>query len=348
MAEDIINQKYMRRCLELASRGLGTTRANPLVGSVVVHEDKIIGEGFHQLFGGPHAEAVAINSIRDKKLLEESVLFVNLEPCHHHGKTPPCSLLIRDSGIKKVVLGSRDPNPLVSGKGIRFLRNNGLNVKTGVLSEECIYLNRRFFTFHREKRPYVILKWAESRDGYLDNRNRNDNNRPPARITSDRSNILSHKWRAEEMAIMVGTHTANMDNPSLTVRFWSGENPLRLTFERNTPLRKNLKLLNDGYRTIVYTKSRSVSAGNIEYVNIDESDDTPESVLSDLYKRNIISLIVEGGAGLLNSFIKYDIWDEVRILTGQGILGKGIKAPLFSDRRKEYKTGKDNAIIFIK
>ena len=347
MSDKTIYHKYMRRCLELAAKGLGTTRANPLVGAVVVYKDTIIAEGFHQFFGGPHAEANAINSVRNKQLLRESVLYINLEPCHHQGKTPPCSLLIKDSGIRNVIIGSQDPNPLVSGNGIRFLRQNGVNIETGVLGEECMHLNRRFFVFQEKKRPYIILKWAESKDGYLDNRLINDNN-PPARITGDRSRILSHKWRSEEMAIMVGTNTANMDNPSLTVRFWKGENPLRLTIERHTALNRDLILFNDNNKTIVYNFKESITRGNTEFIHIESSNDSPEAILTDLYNRNIISIIVEGGSGLLESFLKNDLWDEVRVFTGKMILGKGIKAPRSLNINKKYMIGEELVGVLLK
>jgi diaminohydroxyphosphoribosylaminopyrimidine deaminase / 5-amino-6-(5-phosphoribosylamino)uracil reductase len=269
----LLYEKYMLRCLELASKGLGKTRANPLVGAVIVHDDLIIGEGYHYKFGGTHAEVNAINSVKNKQLLKYSTLFVNLEPCTHFGKTPPCSLLIKDAGIPRVVIGCTDPNPVVSGKGVRFLGENGTELITGILEKECRFLNRRFYTYHEQKRPYIILKWAETKDKYIDNREPGDFNNPPLRITGDLSRILVHKWRSEEMAILAGTNTINMDNPSLNVRYWSGENPIRISFERNTKLRDNSRILMDEFETLIYSSRISEVPDNSKYVVLEKIQD---------------------------------------------------------------------------
>ena len=322
-----MNEKYMLRCLELAAKGLGKTKSNPLVGAVIVYNDFIIGEGYHSSFGGPHAEVMAVNSVKNPDLLKQSTLYVNLEPCCHAGKTPPCSLLIKNSGISRVITGPADPNPLVSGKGNIFLIQNGITLINDVLPDECRFLNRRFYTFHEKKRPYIILKWAQSRDGYIDVRCNPQDEGERSLISGKRSQILVHKWRSEEMGIMVGTNTANMDNPSLTVYCWKGDNPLRISIEKDRPLEENLKLLNDGIHTIVYTNIKRKNRDCLEYIYYDNESLKLNNILSDLYHRDVISLIIEGGADLLNGFIQQNLWDEARIITGRMKLHHGLKAP---------------------
>ena len=325
-----MNEKYMLRCLELAAKGLGKTKSNPLVGAVLVYKDRIIGEGYHGLFGGPHAEVMAVNSVKEHDLLKQSTLYVNLEPCCHVGKTPPCSLLIKKSGIPRVITGAADPNPVVSGKGVNFLMKSGIIVQTDVLSDECRFLNRRFYTFHQKNRPYIILKWAQSQDGFIDIRVNPQDEGERALISGKRSQILVHKWRSEEMGILVGTNTANMDNPSLTVKYWKGDNPLRLSIEKDKPLDENLKLLKDGIKTIVYTNLQRENTKETEYLYYGNDSLTIDNILTDLHGRDVISLIVEGGADLLNGFIQQNLWDEARILKGRMLLQKGLKAPSFN------------------
>ena len=345
MTDHSIHEKFMLRCLELASKGLGRTRSNPLAGSVIVHNGIIIGEGYHHEFGGQHAEVNAINSVNDKSKLINSTLYVNLEPCNHKGKTPPCSLLIKNVNIPEVITGSIDPNPLVAGKGILFLRENGVEVVTHVLEKECKFLNRRFYTFHEKKRPYIILKWAKTSDGFLDTRERGDDSKPPLKITGKLSDILVHKWRSEEMAVFAGTHTVNMDNPSLTVRYWSGINPLRISLERNTSLNRNLKIFSDGVKTLIYTNNKKSLEGHVEYTSLPQNKGFPENMLNDLYERNILSQIVEGGADILNCFIKQNLWDEARIFAGNISAGKGVPAPGFHYHGQKYSIGPDELFV---
>ena len=343
--EATIHEKYMLRCLELASKGLGKTRSNPLVGAVIVFKNQIIGEGYHYKFGGAHAEVNAINSVKNKNQLRNSTLYVNLEPCNHHGKTPPCSHLIRDVQIPKVIIGSSDPNPLVSGRGISFLADEGIEIISGILESECRFLNRRFYTFHEKRRPYIILKWARTKDNYLDNRETGDSENLPLRISGDLSRILVHKWRAEEMAIMVGSNTVNMDDPSLTVRYWTGDNPIRITFLRKSRIRDGLKIMNDRHKTIVYTRGKNLIKNNVEYVSLHGKSAFPDETLADLYNRDILTIIVEGGKELLEIFMKRDLWDEARIITGNIFAGKGLHAPLINDCGHKIKIGDDELCI---
>jgi len=323
----------MSRCLELSEKGLGTVAPNPLVGCVIVHENKIIGEGYHQCFGGPHAEVNAINSIKDKKLLENSTLYVTLEPCSHFGKTPPCADLIIRNKIPRVVIASSDPNPLVSGKGVEKLKAAGIIVETGISEKEYEWINRRFFTFFHKQRPYIILKWAQTKDGFIDI-DRTDESPKITWITNEASRILVHKWRTEEQAILIGTKTAMNDNPTLTSRFWKGKNPLRVVLDRNLTLSKNLNVFNKEASTLVFTSSQKFS--NSEHINfslIDFGKNLIPDILHELYSRKIQSVIVEGGAKTLKSFIDADLWDEVRVFTGDITFKKGIKAPEISGKK---------------
>lgn len=321
----------MQRCIELAEMGLGNTAPNPLVGCVIVHEHKIIGEGFHQQFGGPHAEVNAINSVKNKELLKNSTLYVTLEPCSHYGKTPPCADLIVKMGIPRVVISAEDPFPKVAGKGIEILKNAGINVQTGVLKEEYEFVNRRFFTFLKKQRPYIILKWAQTKDGFIDVE-RTDEKPKITWITNDTCRTLVHKWRSEEQAILIGTNTAINDNPELTVRSWTGKNPLRIVIDQNNILSKNLKVFNNKAQTLIITENiqTNKSEKNIENVRMSFNENLVESILNELYKRNIQSVIIEGGAQTLNTFICKNIWDEARVFTGDITFGKGLSAPILN------------------
>ena len=292
----------MRRCFQVAENGLGQVAPNPLVGCVIVYDGKIISEGFHQKYGENHAERNAILRVKNENLLKNSTLYVNLEPCSHFGKTPPCADLIIEKNIPKVVISNLDSNPEVAGKGIERLRNAGVEVITGVLEDGGCFLNRRFFTYIEKKRPYIILKWAESLDGFIYNETR-------PWITNEAMRNLVHKWRSEESAIMVGTNTVLIDNPKLNVRAYSGKNPLRVTIDENHKLPKNLHFLDNSQSTKIY-----------------ETADISE-ILSDLHSQKIQSVIVEGGVKLLQSFIEKNLWDEARILTGNKQLFSGLKAP---------------------
>lgn len=315
----------MERCLELAANGLGTTYPNPLVGAVVSHKDIIIGEGWHRAAGEPHAEVHAIGSVADKGLLKEATIYVNLEPCSHHGKTPPCADLIIDSGIKHVVVGSLDPNPQVSGSGIARLKEAGIKVKTGVLLDRCNWLNRRFFTNHVKKRPYVVLKWAESQDGFISPVQRTD--QAPVWITSKRARQWAHRLRTQEQAILVGSNTARADNPSLTARDWSGNNPLRIVLDRNLTLDPHLKLLDGRVPTMVISQQTGKSKANMDLARADFDKDLPSQLLEILYNQKIQSVIIEGGAQTLQAYIDAKLWDEAYILQGPVIFNEGLEAP---------------------
>lgn len=311
----------MKRALELGESGRGLVSPNPMVGCVIVHEDLIIGEGFHEIYGGPHAEVNAINSVKKPELLRESTAYVSLEPCAHWGKTPPCANLLVEKGLKKVVIGALDSNPLVGGKGVEILRNAGIEVVTKVLEKEARFQNRRFFTQIEKKRPYVILKWAQSKDGFVA---RSDYS--SKWISNARSRQLVHKWRAEEDAILVGKNTANYDNPSLTVRDWTGKNPLRLVIDPNLELLQNLNLFDLTVPTICYNTVKSEKRENLEFVKL-ESGFKISEILDHLYSQKVQSLIVEGGSFVLNKFIEAELWDEARVFTGLSEFREGISAP---------------------
>ena len=317
----------MARALELAESGAGNVAPNPMVGCVIVHKGKIIGEGYHQKFGKAHAEVNAINSVKNKELLPESTLYVTLEPCSHFGKTPPCADLIIREKIPEVVIGTVDPFDKVAGKGIKKLRDSGCRVITGVFEEECRELNRRFFTYHQKKRPYIILKWAQTADGFIDIDRKVEFFGQPTWITNEISRIVVHKIRSEEDAILVGTNTVQKDNPSLTVRVWSGRNPLRVVLDRTLRLSKDVELFDQKVPTLVYTSFQKESLPNLEYQKIFFDKNPIEQILEDLYKRKILSLIVEGGREVLNSFISRNLWDEAHLFIGQKLFYKGIPAP---------------------
>ena len=329
-----LHEKYMLRCIELASIASGYTAPNPMVGAVVVCDGRIIGEGFHRQYGETHAEVNAIRSVRARKLLERSTLYVNLEPCTHHGKTPPCTDLIIESRIPHVVVGSADPNPLVAGKGIAQLRAAGCNVTEHVLEEECDRLNIRFMTFHRKHRPYVILKWAQTADGFIDVvRDLNVVGRPTW-ITGWYEQTMVHKWRSEEQAIMVGTNTAMVDNPMLNVRRWHGHQPLRIVLDRQLRLPASLHLFDGTLPTLVFTEKQQPDTTHISYITVPFDGQLPQRILDELYRRKIISLFIEGGAQLLQTFIDAGLWDEARISTGTVTFGDGIKAPVMPSGKK--------------
>lgn len=322
------DQKFMFRCIELAELGLGNTSPNPIVGCVITHNNKIIGEGYHQKYGEAHAEVNAINSVKNKKLLKDSTLYVTLEPCSHFGKTPPCADLIVKTGIPRVVISCNDPNSQVSGKGIEILKKAGIDVKTGILKNEYEWLNRRFFTFHNKKRPYIILKWAKTKDGFIDVIR---NNKSPNInwITNETCRTLVHKWRTEEQAILIGTKTAINDNPELTARSYFGKNPLRVVIDRNLSLPLNLKVFNKNAKTLIITEKTNYPNldNHISFCTINFDNYFEENLLNELYKLNIQSVIIEGGLFTLNSFINKKLWDDARIFTGNIKFEKGLPAP---------------------
>jgi len=321
-----IHEKYIKRCLELAKNGLGTTRPNPMVGCVIVSDDLIIGEGYTSPFGGNHAEVNAINAVIDKSLLVKSTLYVSLEPCNHYGKTPPCSELIVKSKIPKIVVGCVDPFDAVSGKGIEKLKKNRCEVVLGVLEEECITLNKRFFTLHTKKRPYIVLKWAETKDGFI----RPSSKRKevsPIWITNAYSRQLVHKMRAEEQAIIVGTTTVVDDNPKLNTRDWQGESPIRLVLDANLRIPKNFNVLDGSVKTIVFTEKKKEDAENLMYKRIDFSTAIAQQICAILYELEIQSIFIEGGTQTLQTFIDANLWDEAKIFVGDVTFTKGLKAP---------------------
>jgi len=308
----------MQRCFQLAQNGEGHVAPNPLVGAVIVHEGKIIGEGFHARYGEAHAEVMAIRNCKQPELLPHSTLYVNLEPCSHFGKTPPCADLILSHHIPSVVICNTDPFPEVSGRGISKLKAGGVKVIQGVCEQEGLLLNRRFFTFHTLKRPYILLKWAQSKDGFLDG-----TNAQPIKITQTTSDVKVHQWRTEETAIMIGFNTAKKDNPSLTARLYPGKNPLRLVWDPKLELPSHLQIFQDGNPTWVFNDSKESLNENIRYLKAEKL----ETILHRLYEEKIQSVLVEGGAALLNAFIREGYGDELRILTGNCLIKEGIKAP---------------------
>ncbi|MCD7932317.1 MAG: bifunctional diaminohydroxyphosphoribosylaminopyrimidine deaminase/5-amino-6-(5-phosphoribosylamino)uracil reductase RibD [Tannerellaceae bacterium] len=332
------DEKYMWRCFQLARQGLGQVAPNPMVGSVVVANGKIIGEGYHRLYGGPHAEVNAIASVKDKSLLPASTIYVNLEPCSHHGKTPPCADLIIRSGIRRVVVGSFDPFSEVSGRGVRLLREAGVEVVTGCLEKEAIELNRVFMTAHTLRRPYILLKWAQSSDCFLDYC-RTDASQPPFVFSTPVSSQLIHKRRSEVQAILVGTRTALLDNPSLTVRSWSGESPVRVVIDKELVIPPQAHLLDGTVKTLIFTKYERKKENNIEYIPIDFNGYVIETILHHLFERKIHSLMVEGGSHTLTSFLQAGLWDEIQIEKSAVCLQNGVEAPavnLFL-QENEYK-----------
>lgn len=321
------DMEFMDRCLELALKGLGNTAPNPMVGCVLVVGGRIIGQGYHREYGKAHAEVNAIHSVKKAEFLASSTLYVNLEPCSHHGKTPPCSELILEKGIPRVVVGTRDPNKAVSGNGISRLRDHGVEVSVGIREKECLELNRRFFTYHGSKRPYIILKWAETKDGFIDRERTPGASGNINWITGTLERQLVHKWRSQEQAILVGTRTALTDDPELTARDWSGRQPLRLVIDRKGKLPGSLKLFDGKTPTVIFSERALEPVENIRQVKIPGDPDMVDGILDFLYKNEIQSLIVEGGRATLEGFINRNLWDEVRVFTGDQLFRRGIRGP---------------------
>ena len=322
------DEKYIARCIQLAKNGLCNAAPNPMVGAVIVHNDTIIGEGYHIRCGEAHAEVNAVRSVKVKSLLKESTIYVSLEPCSHHGKTPPCADLIINKGIPRVVVGCQDPFSLVAGRGIAKLREAGIEVKVGVLEEECKQLIRRFVTFNTLRRPFITLKWAESADGFID-LHRTEGH--PYIFSSPLSSMLVHKRRAEHSAILVGRRTALLDNPSLTTRNWFGKNPVRMVIDKDLTLPKHLALFDGSVRTLVFTQREDTSnRPNVEHIRLDFKIDILPQIMEVLYKEKLQSLMVEGGSILLQSFIDAGCWDEAYIEQSDAHLKDGVKAPSFS------------------
>jgi diaminohydroxyphosphoribosylaminopyrimidine deaminase/5-amino-6-(5-phosphoribosylamino)uracil reductase len=320
--------KFMRRCLELAGRAEGMTYPNPLVGAVVVYEGKIIGEGYHLKAGGPHAEIIAINSVAEKEKLKYSTLYVNLEPCSHQGKTPPCADFIIANSIPRIVVGTLDSSEKVSGRGLDKLRNAGCEVIAGVFEEECRRINRRFFTFNEKKRPYVTLKWAQSADGYIDILRSQEHLKKPNWISGKPERVLVHRWRSFEQAILVGAGTIRADNPKLNVREWKGNNPLRIILSGSGILNMASALNDSKGKAVVFTHNMEANIPESEKVELNYEEPASVQIIRYLYLAGIQSLLIEGGAEVLSQFISNGFWDEARIFKGTQHFVSGVKAPV--------------------
>lgn len=325
----------MKRCLQMAEMAKGNTSPNPMVGAVLVFDARIIGEGYHHHYGGNHAEVDCLLSVKDadRHLIPLSTMFVSLEPCAHFGLTPPCAVRLVEEKVKKVVIANIDPFSKVSGRGIELLQQGGIEIEVGALANEGLWLNRRFFSFHTKRRPYITLKWAQTADGYI---------APPDRsrqqITGTLAQKLVHKWRTEEAAIMVGTTTAINDDPQLTARQWDGKHPLRIVLDRKLQIDKRHKLFDCSADTWVVNDQKEGNDGNIRYVLIEFTEDLLPRLLEKLYEAKKLSLIVEGGEHLLSSFIAAGLWDEARVFTGIGTMGNGIAAPELTNARVAFST----------
>lgn len=318
---------WMKRAIQLAAMAEGLTSPNPMVGAVVVHEGRIIGEGYHLKAGTPHAEVHAISSVKEPHLLPASTLYVILEPCSHYGKTPPCTELIINSGIRRVVIGTTDTNPLVAGSGINRLRQAGTEVVTGVMEEECRWLNRRFFTWHEKKRPYVILKWARSADGFIDLVRKPGDAAEPNWITGMAERVLVHRWRAAEDAILAGGGTIRADNPALNVRFWNGKNPARIIVTRSGNINPQSAVFEGETQTVIYTCNNNLNIPGATIRQLSGSGQFEGEVLSSLHAEGIQSLFVEGGAFIIRRFAMSGLWDEARRFTGQMKFLGGVPDP---------------------
>lgn len=327
-----IHEFYILRCIQIAQNGLGTTAPNPMVGAVIVHNNKIIGEGFTSPYGGSHAEVNAISTVQNKSLLQNATLYVTLEPCSHYGKTPPCADLIIKHKIPRVIIGILDPHEKVAGKGVQKLIDAGCEVTTGVLEKQCREHHKRFLTFQEKKRPYIILKWAETSDGFIaPDKTLRASTKQPFWITNEYSRQLVHKWRSEEQAILVGTTTVLEDNPKLNVRHWKGKNPTRIILDRKLKINTSFHVMDKSIKTIVCTEVQDSSKyiEGILYIQIDFSHKLALQICEKLHQHNIQSIFIEGGLQTLQSFIDANLWDEARVFKGCTSFKKGIKAPIF-------------------
>lgn len=338
---------YMTRCLQLAAMGKSTTAPNPMVGSVVVHQGKIIGEGYHTAYGCPHAEVEAISSVKNQELLKDSTIYVNLEPCSHYGKTPPCASLIIEKQIPRVVIGTYDPFPAVSGNGVRMLQEAGVEVKVGLMEAECRELNHSFFSYLEKKRPYIVLKWAQTKDGFIDKVRDEHAVAAPTPISGTLSQMMVHKLRSEVQSILVGTNTAINDNPSLTVRHWKGQNPLRLVIDRFDKIPLDYTLFVDQIPTVVYHYGPAGKENSVEFVALDSTKDLFEQLLNDLYERKVQSVLVEGGRFVLQKFIDSGLWDEAQVEISDIVFGNGIPAPVLDSVEEfSYRVGTSSMRLF--
>lgn len=329
---------YMHRCIELARKALGNTYPNPMVGAVIVHQGQIIAEGYHQRSGQPHAEINAINKVPNPEILKEATIYVSLEPCAHFGKTPPCAQKIIDLGFKKVVIGAMDSNEKVRGKGKKMIEDAGIEVLAGVLEEQCRALNKRFFTFHEKKRPFIFLKWAESADGFI------DKNFQPVAISNPLATQYVHKLRAEEHAILVGSQTALNDNPSLTTRHYAGRNPLRILIDFDLKVPANYNIFNSEAETIIFNAHKTKTQEHLRWIQIDKKNFIPH-LMQQLHHLDIQSVLVEGGQKTLQSFIDANIWDEALLIRNPHLyLEKGTRAPIINGSPAQYNLIRDNEL----
>ena len=332
---------YINRCIELAKKATGKTYPNPLVGAVIVYNDEIIGEGFHQKAGEPHAEINAINSVKNPELLPNSTIYVSLEPCAHFGKTPPCSLKLKEIGFKKVVIGAMDSHDKVNGKGKKILQDAGIETVSGILENECRELNKRFFTVHEKNRPYLILKWAESKDGFM------DKDFKPTKISNALASQFVHQIRSEEHAILIGTQTALNDNPSLTTRLVEGRNPVRILIDFDLKVPRDFKIYNEEAPTLVFNQQKEAEEGNVKFIKISK-ENFMEELMQKLYENQIQSVLVEGGSRTLQTFIDQNLWDETIIIKNENLLlENGTKAPKFNGKLTQEKTMRDNVVSFF-
>ena len=334
----MIESKFMNKCIALAKQGLGNTYPNPLVGSVVVYKGEVIGSGWHQKSGEAHAEVHSIRHVSDRSMLADSTLYVNLEPCSHYGKTPPCTDLIIQSGIRHVVIGMKDPFEKVNGRGIKKLRDAGVRVDVGIEAAACRELNKRFITTIEKQRPYIILKWAETLDRFLAPKTKTTND--PVWISNLLSRTLAHQWRAEEQSILIGKQTALDDNPALTSRLHKGPSPIRLLIDPKEEVDRKAKVFNPDQKVIVFTANKSRTEAHIEYVAIDFSANGLQQILSTLFQKGIQSMLVEGGSITLQHFIDSGLWDEARVITGREKFVEGITAPNISSFSAKPNTTK--------
>ncbi len=322
------DEQYMKRALQLAALGGVKTAPNPMVGAVIVHNGTIIGEGYHEQYGEPHAEVNAVSAVSDKSLLNEATIYVTLEPCAHTGKTPPCADLLVKHQFKRVVIATRDPFDQVDGKGIDKLKAAGIEVTVDVLREKARFQNRRFFTFHQKKRPYVFLKWAETADGFVDSVRQGDEKPEIHWISGKASQVVTHKMRSEEHAILVGRNTIACDNPSLTTRAVTGNSPIRIVIDSQLTLPESATVFNDGGKTIVLNTLKTEHKGSVHYIQ--SAPGSANAILDTLYSLNILSVIIEGGPTTLQHFIDENCWDEALVIKGNLHFGSGIKAPVFA------------------
>ncbi len=338
-----IDKQYMQRAIQLAQKGLGNTSPNPLVGAVLVYNNKIIGEGFHEHYGLAHAEVNAIASVptSHQHLIAQSTLYVTLEPCSHYGKTPPCADLIIEKNIPQVFIGSVDPNPRVAGAGIEKLKQAGIKVTTKILEKECLELNKAFFTFHQKKRPYLILKWAESQDGFIALPGPKQ-----VKISNPYVNRMVHRWRSETAGILIGYNTAKIDHPRLTNRLWFGASPIRIILDPKDELPANLNLFKDGNPTLVYNLKNNQKKDATQWIKINPAKDFLQEVCHDLFDKKILSVLVEGGAKTLQTLLQKKLWDEARIIQGKRFLGEGLAAPKMPCQSTTEESIEDNTIHY--